>query len=99
MVIVVKSGFILFIKNYQFSLQINTLKREREREREKRVDSLNPAAVEGNYPKNKEPKRSWSCVPEEKKISSCRTAVAGNVSPRSFLSLSLSLKRVYCKGN
>ena len=26
----VKSGFILFIKNYQFSLQINTLKRERE---------------------------------------------------------------------
>jgi hypothetical protein len=37
----VKSGFILFIKNYQFPLQINTLerefrewKRERERERE-----------------------------------------------------------------
>jgi len=25
----VKSGFILFIKSYQFSLQINTLKRER----------------------------------------------------------------------
>ena len=25
----VKSGFILFIKNYQFSLQINTLERER----------------------------------------------------------------------
>ena len=29
----VKSGFILFIKNYQFPLQINTLERERERER------------------------------------------------------------------
>ena len=28
----VKSGFILFIKNYQFPLQINTLERERERE-------------------------------------------------------------------
>jgi hypothetical protein len=27
----VKSGFILFIKDYQFSLQINTLERERER--------------------------------------------------------------------
>ncbi len=26
----VKSGFILFIKNYQFPLQINTLERERE---------------------------------------------------------------------
>ena len=25
----VKSGFILFIKDYQFSLQINTLERER----------------------------------------------------------------------
>jgi hypothetical protein len=29
----VKSGFILFIKSYQFPLQINTLERERERER------------------------------------------------------------------
>jgi hypothetical protein len=28
----VKSGFILFIKDYQFSLQINTLERERDRE-------------------------------------------------------------------
>jgi hypothetical protein len=28
----VKSGFILFIKNYPFPLQINTLERERERE-------------------------------------------------------------------
>jgi len=28
----VKSGFILFIKDYQFSLEINTLERERERE-------------------------------------------------------------------
>jgi len=28
----VKSGFILFIKDYQFSLQINTLERERERD-------------------------------------------------------------------
>jgi hypothetical protein len=27
----VKSGFILFIKSYQFPLQINTLERERER--------------------------------------------------------------------
>jgi len=27
----VKSGFILFIKNYQFPIQINTLERERER--------------------------------------------------------------------
>jgi hypothetical protein len=27
----VKSEFILFIKDYQFSLQINTLERERER--------------------------------------------------------------------
>ena len=26
----VKNGFILFIKDYQFSLQINTLERERE---------------------------------------------------------------------
>jgi hypothetical protein len=26
----VKSGFILFIKNYQFPLQINTLERERD---------------------------------------------------------------------
>jgi hypothetical protein len=26
----VKSGFILFIKNYQFPLQLNTLERERE---------------------------------------------------------------------
>jgi hypothetical protein len=25
----VKSGFILFIKNYQFPIQINTLERER----------------------------------------------------------------------
>jgi hypothetical protein len=32
----VKSGFILFIKNYQFPLQINTLERERERERRER---------------------------------------------------------------
>jgi hypothetical protein len=31
----VKSGFILFIKSYQFFLQINTLERERERKREK----------------------------------------------------------------
>ncbi len=30
----VKSGFILFIKNYQFPIQINTLERERERERQ-----------------------------------------------------------------
>jgi hypothetical protein len=28
----VKSGYILFIKSYQFPLQINTLERERERE-------------------------------------------------------------------
>jgi hypothetical protein len=28
----VKSGFILFIKSYQFPLQINTLEREREKE-------------------------------------------------------------------
>jgi hypothetical protein len=28
----VKSGFILFIESYLFSLQINTLERERERE-------------------------------------------------------------------
>jgi hypothetical protein len=28
----VKSGFILFIKSYQFPLQINTLERERETE-------------------------------------------------------------------
>jgi len=27
----VKSGFILFIKSYQFPLQINTIERERER--------------------------------------------------------------------
>jgi hypothetical protein len=26
----VKSGFILFIKNYQFPLQINTLEREKD---------------------------------------------------------------------
>jgi hypothetical protein len=32
----VKSGFILFIKNYQFPLQINTLERERERRGERR---------------------------------------------------------------
>jgi hypothetical protein len=31
----VKSGFILFIKSYQFPLQINTLERERERKRQK----------------------------------------------------------------
>ena len=31
----VKIGFILFIKSYQFPLQINTIEREREREREK----------------------------------------------------------------
>jgi hypothetical protein len=31
--VAVKSGFILFIKSYQFPLQINTLERERERER------------------------------------------------------------------
>jgi hypothetical protein len=31
----VKSGFILFIKNYQFPIQINTLERERDRRREK----------------------------------------------------------------
>jgi hypothetical protein len=30
----VKSGFILYIKSYQFPLQINTLERERERERD-----------------------------------------------------------------
>jgi hypothetical protein len=29
----VKSGFILFIKSYQFPLQINTLERERERDK------------------------------------------------------------------
>jgi hypothetical protein len=33
----VKSGVILFIKDYQFSLQINTLERERERERQSTV--------------------------------------------------------------
>jgi tetratricopeptide (TPR) repeat protein len=45
----VKSGFILFIKNYQFSLQINTLKREREREREneKGIDFFNQALKSG----------------------------------------------------
>ena len=32
----VKSGFILFIKNYQFPLQINTLEREGRRKRERR---------------------------------------------------------------
>jgi hypothetical protein len=31
----VNSGFILFIKNYQFPIQINTLERERERARER----------------------------------------------------------------
>jgi hypothetical protein len=31
----VKSGFILFMKDYQFSLQINTLERERDRKRER----------------------------------------------------------------
>jgi hypothetical protein len=31
----VKSVFILFIKSYQFPLQINTLERERERAKEK----------------------------------------------------------------
>ena len=36
----VKSGFILFIKNYQFPLQINTLERERERERERTKDMI-----------------------------------------------------------
>jgi hypothetical protein len=34
--LVVKSGFILFIKNYQFPSQINTLERELERERDER---------------------------------------------------------------
>ncbi len=34
----VKSGFILFIKNYQFPLQINTLERERRRERRGKVN-------------------------------------------------------------
>jgi hypothetical protein len=29
----VKSGFILFIKNYQFPLQINTLERERAKDK------------------------------------------------------------------
>jgi hypothetical protein len=33
----VKSGFILFIKGYQFPLQINTLERERERERRRQT--------------------------------------------------------------
>jgi hypothetical protein len=33
----VKSGFILFIQNYQFPLQINTLEREREREVRPRI--------------------------------------------------------------
>jgi hypothetical protein len=33
----VKSGFILFIKSYQFSLQINTLERERERVHQKEI--------------------------------------------------------------
>jgi hypothetical protein len=33
----VKSGFILFIKNYQFPLQINTLERERDTSRRRRV--------------------------------------------------------------
>jgi hypothetical protein len=32
----VKSGFILFIKSYQFPLQINTFERERERGKEKK---------------------------------------------------------------
>jgi hypothetical protein len=36
----VKSGFILFIKNYQFPLQINTLEREREREWRPRVENM-----------------------------------------------------------
>jgi hypothetical protein len=31
----VKIGFILFMKDYQFSLHINTLERERERAQEK----------------------------------------------------------------
>jgi hypothetical protein len=36
----VKSGFILFIKDYQFSLQINTLERERETWRSHRLSCL-----------------------------------------------------------
>jgi hypothetical protein len=33
----VKSGFILFIKNYQFPLQINTLERERDLDKERNM--------------------------------------------------------------
>ena len=36
----VKSGFILFIKNYQFPIQINTLERERESERDPPTGSV-----------------------------------------------------------
>jgi hypothetical protein len=50
--LVVKSGFILFIKSYQFPLQINTLEREREREihskfyeGQKIIPSCRPAIV------------------------------------------------------
>jgi hypothetical protein len=34
--VTVKNGFILFIKDYQFSLQINTFERKREKERKNR---------------------------------------------------------------
>jgi hypothetical protein len=41
----VKSGFILFIKNYQFPSQINTLERERERERERSGQKQGPGEL------------------------------------------------------
>jgi hypothetical protein len=36
----VKSGFILFIKNYQFPLQINTLERERSQLKDAKLAKL-----------------------------------------------------------
>ncbi len=41
----VKSGFILFIKSYQFPLQINTLERERVREREIKITLALPGII------------------------------------------------------
>jgi hypothetical protein len=56
----VKSGFILFIKNYQFPLQINTLERERERE-----ENATPAGPPGATERKQKGRKTKTAYKDE----------------------------------
>jgi hypothetical protein len=61
----VKSGFVLFIKNYQFPLQINTLERERDAE---------TVEVEHYFDEYDENEKSYVTVQNEEEPVSCLCA-------------------------